>query len=109
MNKPPSLLSLVLFLVVLAVFGVIGAKYMLGSHSESTMSQLALVWPGIETMPEPERGFLVELALTCNAAAHPAVRAEVLACLRSATGKLPPGSAERLDRLLGQAPATTQR
>lgn len=108
MNKPPSILSLIVFLVVLALFGVVGAKYMLSSHSESTTQQLGIVWPGIASMPEPDRAFLTELALTCNVAARPAERAQVVDCLRSATATLPPGSAERLERLLGQAPQAGQ-
>ena len=45
MNKAPSLLSLILVLVALAVFGVVGAKFMLNRHTTTTMSQLGTVWP----------------------------------------------------------------
>ncbi|GAB3386554.1 hypothetical protein [Massilia agri] len=103
MNKPPSLLSLLFVLVLLAVFGVVGAKFMLGRHSASTMSQLGTVWPNIETMPEGERAFLVELAHTCNVTTREPVRAEVVDCLRSV--KMNAAAADRLDGLLKQAPA----
>lgn len=104
MAKPPSLLSLLLILAVLAVFGVVGAKYMLGSHSDSTLRQLGTVWPGIATMPQPDRDFLVELALTCNVAAREPVRAEVVDCLRSAATGMRPAPTERLERLVREAP-----
>jgi len=102
MNKPPSYLSLIGILVLLAVFGFFGARYMLKAHSASTMDQLALVWPGIATMPEGERAFLVELAHTCNLTTREPVRAEVVDCLRSV--KVNQDAAARLDRLLQQAP-----
>lgn len=104
MNKPPSLLSLILVLVLLAVFGFVGARYMLNKHSASTTSQLAIVWPNIETMPAQERAFLVELALTCNVVQRQAVRAEVIDCLRSTAAKMQPEAREQLDRLVNQAP-----
>ena len=103
-SKSPSLLYLIVPVVVLAIFGVFGARYMLGAHAEKTLDRLAVVWPAIATMPEPERAFLVELALTCNVAEREAVRAEVIACLRSAAGKMQPAPTGRLDRLIGQAP-----
>jgi hypothetical protein len=65
------------------------------------MDQLALVWPGIATMPEQERAFLVELAHTCNLTTREPVRAEVVDCLRSV--QVNQDAAARLDRLL-QAP-----
>lgn len=100
MNKPPSLVSLFLILVLLAVFGFVGARYMLKSHSRSTLDQLGLVWPNIATMPEPERAFLVELAHTCNLTTREPVRAEVVDCLRSVP--MDANASARLDRLLGQ-------
>ena len=103
MNKPPSLLSLFLVLAALAVFGFFGAKYMLGSHKEDTNQQLGIVWPGIATMPEPDRAFLVELAHTCNLTMRQPVRAEVIDCLRSV--KMTAEATARLERLIGQAPA----
>jgi len=103
MNKPPSLLSLLLVLTALAVFGVLGAKYMLSSHKESTNEQLGLVWPGIAAMPEGDRNFLVELAHTCNLTMREPVRAEVVDCLRSV--QMNEGAKARLERLIGQAPA----
>ncbi len=103
MNKPPSLLSLILVLAALAVFGVIGAKYMLGSHKESTDQQLGIVWPGIAAMPEQDRAFLVELAHTCNLTMRQPVRTEVIDCLRSV--EMNADATARLDRLIGQAPA----
>lgn len=110
MSKPPTLLSLIVVLVVLTIFGVVGARYMLSSHSESTLTQLGTVWPDMSTMPEPERSFLVELALTCNVVARPAVRAEVIDCLRSTAANTRPASTERLDRLIAQvAPADRKR
>ncbi|SFD05702.1 hypothetical protein [Massilia yuzhufengensis] len=110
MPKPPSLLALLAFLVVLAVFGVVGAKYMLGSHSDATQSQLALAWPQLASMPEPERAFLTELALTCNVVARPAVRADVLDCLRATATGMGPAAAARFERLAAPAPtpATTR-
>lgn len=102
MNKPPSYLSLIGILVLLAVFGFFGARTMLKAHSASTMEQLALVWPGIASMPEQERAFLVELAHTCNLTTREPVRAEVVDCLRSV--KVNQDAAARLDRLLQQAP-----
>lgn len=107
MNKSPSLLSLFAALAALAVFGFFGAKYMLSSHSESTMDQLRVVWPAIAAMPEPERAFLVELALTCNVVTRQPVRAEVVDCLRSV--EMNAAATERLNRLLGQAPAPQPR
>ena len=102
MNKPPSILSLLLVLVLLAVFGVVGAKFMLGRHSATTMNQLGAVWPNIEAMPEAERGFLVELAHTCNVTTREPVRAEVVDCLRSV--RMDANASARLDGLLKQAP-----
>jgi len=102
MNKPPSLLSLLLVLAALAVFGFIGAKYMLGSHKANTNQQLGIVWPGISTMPEQERNFLVELAHTCNLTTRQPVRAEVIDCLRSVP--MDAAAKARLERLVGQAP-----
>jgi len=100
MNKPPSLFSLFLVLVLLAVFGFVGARYMLKTHSQSTLDQLGLVWPHIATMPEQERAFLVELAHTCNITTREPVRAEVVDCLRSV--RMDANASARLDRLLGQ-------
>ncbi len=107
MNKPPSLLSLLLVLVLLAVFGVIGAKFMLGRHTASTIGQLGAVWPNIETMPESERSFLVELAHTCNVTMREPVRAEVVDCLRSV--QMNADATQRLDGLLKQAPTPESR
>lgn len=103
MNKPPSLLSLLLVLVLLAVFGAVSAKFMLGRHAASTMSQLGTVWPNIETMPASERNFLVELAHTCNVTTREPVRAEVVDCLRSV--QMNAAASARLDGLLKQASA----
>lgn len=102
MNKPPSLLTLLGVLVALALFGFLGARYMLSSHTESTNQQLGLVWPGIASMPEQDRAFLVELAHTCNLTLREPVRAEVIDCLRSVrmTGE----ASARLERLVSQAP-----
>ena len=108
MNKPPSIRSLILFLVLLAIFGVFGAKYMLNKHSASTTDQLAIVWPDIAGMPAQERAFLVELALTCNVVARQPVRAEVIDCLRSTTAQMQPGANQRLDRLIQGAPPAGQ-
>ncbi|MCC2974104.1 hypothetical protein [Massilia sp. IC2-476] len=108
MNKPPSLLWLFLVLALLAVFGFVGARYMLKAHSQSTLDQLAVVWPNIATMPEQERAFLVELAHTCNLTTREHVAAEVVDCLRSV--RMDANASARLDRLLGQtAPAAPQR
>lgn len=104
MSKQPSLLSLILILVVLALFGVVGAKFMLNRHSDLTMQQLAIVWPGIETMPQEDRSLLVELALTCNVVDREPVRAEVIACLRSAVASVNPPPGARLEALIGKAP-----
>jgi hypothetical protein len=57
-------------------------------------------------MPEQERAFLVELALTCNVVERQPVRAEVVACLRSVPKNA--SATERLDRLIAQAPGTGQ-
>lgn len=103
MNKPPSLLSLFLVIAALAVFGFVGARYMLSSHSESTQDQLRLVWPGIAAMPEPERAFLTELALTCNVVKREPVRAQVIDCLRSVP--MNATASARLEGLVKQAPA----
>ena len=102
MNKPPSYLSLIGILVLLAVFGFFGARYMLKAHSASTMDQLVLVWPNIASMPEQERAFLVELAHTCKLTTRAPQRAEVVDCLRSV--EVNGEAAARLERLLGQAP-----
>lgn len=103
-KQPPSLLLLVVILVVLALFGAVGAKFMLNRHSASTMSQLAVVWPDIETMPQDDRDLLVELALTCNVVEREPVRAAVVDCLRSSAATIRPSPGERLERLIGQAP-----
>ena len=103
-KQQPSLLLLIVILVVLALFGAVGAKFMLNRHSASTMSQLAVVWPGIETMPQDDRNLLVELALTCNVVEREPVRAEVLDCLRSSAATIRPSPSERLERLIAQAP-----
>lgn len=102
MNKPPSPLWLILIIALLAVFGFVGARYMLSAHSQSTLDQLGVVWPNIATMPEGERAFLVELAHTCNLTTREPVRAEVVDCLRSV--QVNTDAKARLDRLLGQAP-----
>ncbi len=102
MNKAPSPLWLILILALLAVFGFIGARTMLSAHSQSTQDQLGLVWPKFATMPEQERGFLVELAHTCNLTTREPVRAEVVDCLRSVP--MNADASARLDRLLQQAP-----
>lgn len=107
MNKSPSLRSLFLVLAALAVFGFLGARYMLSSHTESTGEQLGLVWPGIASMPEADRNFLFELAHTCNLTMREQVRAEVVDCLRSV--KMNAAATARLDRLLEQAPGTVQQ
>lgn len=103
-KQPPSLLLLIVILVVLALFGAVGAKFMLNRHSASTMSQLAVVWPGIETMPQDDRNLLVELALTCNVVEREPVRAEVIDCLRSSAATIRPSPGERLERLIAGAP-----
>ena len=103
-KQQPSILLLVVILVVLALFGAVGAKFMLNRHSASTMSHLAVVWPGIETMPEDDRALLVELALTCNVVDREPVRAEVVDCLRSSAATIRPSPSERLERLIVQAP-----
>ncbi len=107
MSKPPSLLSLLLVLVLLAVFGVLGAKFMLGRHAASTTSQLALVWSNIDTLPAGERAFLVELAHTCNVTMREPQRAEVVGCLRSV--QMNAAASARLEGLLKGAatPAST--
>lgn len=102
MNKSPSLLSLFLVLAALAVFGFFGARYMLNSHAESTLALLRTVRPDIATMPEQDRAFLVELALTCNVATRQPVRAEVVDCLRSV--EMNQAASARLDSLIKQAP-----
>ncbi|RZA36232.1 MAG: hypothetical protein EOP92_06390 [Lysobacteraceae bacterium] len=102
MNKPPSLLTLFLALAALTVFGIVGARYLLGSHVESTDRQLGIVWPGIASMPAADRDFLVELAHTCNLVTRQPVRAEVLDCLRSV--KMTTDASARLERLVNQAP-----
>ena len=104
MNKPPSLLSLFLALAALAVFGFLGASYMLSSHKDSTSQQLGLVWPGIAAMPEGDRNFLVELAHTCNLTVREPVRAEVVDCLRSVP--MTQQAKGRLEGLIKQAPQT---
>lgn len=101
MNKSPSLIWLILVLVLLAVFGVVGARYMLEAHAQSTDEQLAVVWPRIGAMPQGERAFLVELAHTCQLTTRPAVRTEVVDCLRSVP--MNADARARLERLLGQA------
>lgn len=103
MNKSPSLLSLFLIIAALAVFGIVGARYMLSSHTEATNRQLGLVWPDIAAMPEEDRAFLVELAHTCIVTERQPVRAEVIDCLRSVPVTKEAGA--RLDRLVSQAPA----
>lgn len=102
MTKPPSLRSLFLVLAALAVFGFLGARYMLSSHKESTDRQLGLVWPAIASMPEQDRAFLVELAHTCKVTTRQQVRAEVLDCLRSV--KMNQEASAWLERLVSQAP-----
>lgn len=102
MNKPPSLLTLFLALAALTVFGIVGARYMLSSHVETTDRQLGIVWPGIAAMPAGDRDFLVELAHTCNLTTREPVRAEVLDCLRSV--KMTTDASARLERLVSQAP-----
>lgn len=102
MNKPPSLLSLIIALAALAIFGFVGARYMLSSHTQTTMDQLRLVWPGIASMPEQERNFLVELAHTCSVTVRQPARSEVLDCLRSVP--MNADASARLERLVGQAP-----
>jgi len=104
-SKAPSLLVLALILVALAVFGFIGARTMLSKHAANTEQQLALVWPELAGLPQAERNFLVELALTCNVSARPATRAEVVECLRSVSGGTQSEAGARLERLLGQEPA----
>ncbi len=107
MNKPPSLLSLFLVLAALAVFGFIGARYMMSSHKDSTSQQLGLVWPGMAAMPQADRNFLVELAHTCNLTMREPVRAEVVDCLRSVP--MNEAAKGRLESLIKQAPpASTQ-
>jgi len=104
MTKPPSIRSLILVLVLLALFGVVGAKFMLGRHTDNTMSQLATVWPDIAAMPQGERDFLVELGHTCNVTMRDTLRAEVVDCVRSV--QMTPAASARLEGLLAQAPAT---
>src|SRR5450830_378386 len=108
MAKSPSLLSLFAIIAALAIFGFVGARYMLGAHSENTLKQLSIVWPDIEAMPDRERNFLVELALTCNVVQRQAVRAEVIDCLRTTAPKAGPDASARLDRLVKAAPAGKQ-
>lgn len=103
MNKPPSLLSLFLIIAALVVFGIIGARYLLSSHTEATDRQLGLVWPDLAAMPEAERAFLVELAHTCSVTERQPVRAEVIDCLRSVP--MTREARARLDRLVGQGQA----
>lgn len=103
----PSILLVIVPVLALAVFGFFGARYMLGAHSETTLERIALVWPGVAAMPEADRAFLVELALTCNVVERQPVRAEVVDCLRSAAGKMQPGASARLESLVATAP--TQR
>lgn len=104
MNKSPSILTLIGVLVALAIFGFVGARYMLKTHTQTTMEQLGLVWPGIATMPEQERNFLVELAHTCSVTVREPVRGEVVDCLRSVP--MNADAKARLERLVGQAPQT---
>lgn len=104
MTKSPSLLFLIVPVVVLSALGFFGARYMLDDHLDTTLDRLAIVWPGVAGMPEPERAFLVELALTCNVAERQPVRAEVLDCLRAVAGKLQPAPTERLEGLIASAP-----
>ena len=104
MAKSPSLLSLFAIIAALAIFGFAGARYMLGAHSENTLKQLSIVWPDIEAMPDKERNFLVELALTCNVVQRQPVRAEVVDCLRTTASKTGAEAGARLDRLVETAP-----
>lgn len=103
MNKSPSLLSLFLIIAALVVFGIVGARFLLSSHTEATDRQLALVWPDLAALPEADRAFIVELAHTCTVTERPQLRAQVVDCLRSVpmTGD----ARARLDRLVSQAPA----
>lgn len=101
-DKSPSLLWLFLVLVLLAVFGFVGARYLLDTHKASTMEQLGVVWPDIAAMPEQERAFLVELAHTCQVTTRAPKRADVVDCLRSVP--MDAGASQRLERLLQGAP-----
>jgi len=101
MNKSPSTLSLLIALLALAIFGFFGARYMLSAHTQTTMDQLRLVWPGIATMPEQERNFLVELAHTCSVTVREPARSEVIDCLHSVP--MNADAKARLERLVGQA------
>ncbi|MFC0253680.1 hypothetical protein [Massilia consociata] len=100
MDRLKSLIQLGVILLALAVFGYFGAKYVGNMTQDSTLERLETVWPEFRTMPEQDRDFLIEASLTCNVLARPAVRADVVDCLRSTAPRLTPEAQAKLDALL---------
>ncbi len=67
----------VLIVVMIPVARMAGAE-----AARQSEERLALVWPNVMQMPEGERAFVVALAMNCRLEKRPAIKSEVIACLK---------------------------
>lgn len=100
MRIPKSALQITAIVLVLAVFGVVGAKFAGKRAEQATFERIATVWPGFAAMPEAQRMFLIEVSLVCNLVRRPVVRTEVVDCMRAGAKQLGRDAPARLERLL---------
>ena len=84
MNR--KILYLVAAIAIAVVFAVsLNASRNLGDlHGQQHLERLRLVWPTFSDLSEMDRAVIAGFALSCRLEQRPAVKGEVIACLRSA-------------------------
>ena len=104
MGIPKSALQIAAIVIALAVFGVVGAKFAGKRAEAATFERMESVWPDFSAMPETDRTFLIELSLNCQLIRRPALRPEVVDCLRKGAAQAGGEAPQRLERLLPSGP-----
>lgn len=78
-------ISLTVLVIALIALGAIKIGKSAGQHrADQDLERVQLIWPGVLSMPDADRAFLVGLAITCDLYKSPVERGAVIDCLRSA-------------------------
>ena len=75
-------LTLACSLVALALISIPVARLAGAADAEEAKARLVMVWPKLMQMPESDRAFVVALASNCRLEKRPAIKGEVIACLK---------------------------